>query len=112
HHAKSARLLKQEADQYPETQTPIDVRLKRTAPRVNARKDEELQLADLVITPSSFVKESLVEQGVADASVRVIPFGAPPVATVETKKKQGPTIFLSAGSQSVRKGTHYLLEAW
>jgi glycosyltransferase involved in cell wall biosynthesis len=112
HHAKSASLLKQEADQFPETQTPIDDRLKRTAPRINARKDEELRLADLVITPSVFVKESLLEQGVADANVRVIPFGAPPVAAIEAKKKQRPFIFLSAGSQSVRKGTHYLLEAW
>ncbi|HEY0430162.1 MAG TPA: glycosyltransferase family 4 protein [Pyrinomonadaceae bacterium] len=112
HHAKSAALLKQEAEQYPETQTPIDARLKRVAPRVNARKDEELRLADLVITPSVFVKESLLEQGVADSNVRVIPFGAPPVATVEAKQKRRSTIFLSAGSQSVRKGTHYLLEAW
>jgi glycosyltransferase involved in cell wall biosynthesis len=112
HHAKSARLLKQEAENYPETQTPMDARLKRVAPRINARKDAELGLADLVITPSSFVKDSLVEQGVPEAKVRVIPFGAPPVITVEARQTKRPFIFLSAGSQSVRKGTHYLLEAW
>src|SRR6185437_3461491 len=112
HHAKSSSLLKEEAEEFPETQTSLDIRRKRVAPRVNARKDAELEIADLVITPSSFVKDSLTEQGVPDANVRVIPFGAPPVVRVESKKTSRPFIFLSAGSQSVRKGTHYLLEAW
>ena len=112
HHAKSSSLLKQAAEEYPETQTPMDARLKRVAPRVNGRKDEELGIADLVIAPSAFVKESLTEQGVPASRVQVVPFGAPPVVTAEPKPANRPFVFLSAGSQSVRKGTHYLLEAW
>jgi glycosyltransferase involved in cell wall biosynthesis len=112
HHARSSRLLKEEADKYPDTQTSVDARLQKVAPRVNARKDEELALADLVIAPSTFVKDSLIEQGVPGSRVRVIPFGAPPVTKTGLIRSKRPFVFLSAGSQSVRKGTHYLLDAW
>jgi len=44
------------------------------------RKDEELRLADRVIVPSNFVKETLRCAPEVVKSVTVIPFGAPPIA--------------------------------
>lgn len=112
HHKLAAELLQPEFDRFPETRTAYDVHLQRLAPRRNWRKDEELALADLVLAPSAFVKNSLIYAGVAPEKVAVIPYGAPPPLNEVPERQYRPCIFLSAGSQSVRKGIHYLLQAW
>lgn len=112
HHTTVAELLEAEFERFPEIQTPYDHHIRRLAPRRNARKDKELQLADLVIVNSRFPKESLMRVGVPEERISVVPFGAPPVSSLPMPESKTPFIFLSAGSQSVRKGVHYLLEAW
>jgi glycosyltransferase involved in cell wall biosynthesis len=42
----------------------------------------------------------------------VIPYGAPVVEALTRSSHRAPFVFLSAGSQSVRKGVHYTLDAW
>src|SRR5204862_8279072 len=85
---------------------------RRLAPRRNARKDEELALADHVIVASSFTRSSLLHIGFPKEKISVIPYGAPAVnAPIENVRRE-PFVFLSAGTQSVRKGVHYTLEAW
>lgn len=112
HHKMAAEILEPEFDEFPEAHTPHDVLIRRFAPERNSRKDAELALADIVISPSSFVKDSLVHAGVSESLIKVIPFGAPPVVNGSASTTKRPFVFLSAGSQSVRKGTHYLLDAW
>jgi glycosyltransferase involved in cell wall biosynthesis len=71
-----------------------------------------LALADIVMAPSLFVRDSLIYAGISEARIKVIPWGAPPVANGYHDVKRRPFVFLSAGKQSVAKGTHLLLDAW
>ena len=112
HHKLSAELLDPEMEKFPEALTDYESHLRRLATKRNERKDRELALADHVIVASSFTKSSLMHIGFPEAKVSVVPYGAPPVVVTARKSKTGPFIFLSAGTQSVRKGVHYTLEAW
>jgi alpha-maltose-1-phosphate synthase len=75
------------------------------------RKESELKLADHILCPSTFVRESLRSAPATAATVNVIPFGAdessPPFAGTG-----GKPIFLYAGNITMRKGIHRLLIAW
>ena len=77
-----------------------------------ARKDEELGLADLVITASTFARDSVALAPGLKAPIRVIPYGTrldtvtPPRAPASGKLR---VLFVGALSQA--KGLGYLLEA-
>ncbi len=77
------------------------------------RKDEELELADRVIVPSSYVQSTL-PASVAAARVQVIPYGAPVVAAGQLPRRMergGKLRVLYVGTLSQGKGLSYLLEA-
>jgi glycosyltransferase involved in cell wall biosynthesis len=112
HHKTLSEILYPEYDRFPEVQTPYEAHIRRLAPRRNARKDGELALSDLVIAASGFTRDSLVRAGIAEERIKVVPYGSPPVSGEIAPREEGTIIFLSAGQQSVRKGTHYLLDAW
>nr|MBA3544327.1 glycosyl transferase family 1 [Chthoniobacterales bacterium] len=77
-----------------------------------ARKDEELALADLVITASTFSKESLTKAPTLRAPVRIVPYGADPVAARQPRShRDGKLRVLFVGALSQAKGLGYLLEA-
>ena len=76
-----------------------------------ARKDEELALADLVITPSTFAKESLSQAPGLKAAVQVVPYGATPVGDYARPSTPGKLRVLFVGALSQAKGLGYLLEA-
>jgi len=80
-----------------------------------ARKDEELQLADVVFVASSFTQQTLRLAGEVRAPVVVIPYGAPavPAASPQAgpRKTAGPLRALFVGGLSQRKGLSYLFEA-
>lgn len=75
-------------------------------------------LADKIITPSKFVYNEIIELGISEEKVTIIPFGFEPKEvcnTVNLKKFQSSdnnTIFCFAGNISYRKGVDKLLEAW
>lgn len=77
---------------------------------------EEHDLADLIVVPSDFVKETLILEGVNAAKIRVIPFGTnlglfhPPHETKAAEREK--TVFLFVGGLTARKGVPVLLEAW
>ena len=80
------------------------------------RKDRELELADTIVVPSKFVKDSLpktVEK--FQHKVIVSPFGTPVLAEefekIE-KPSSSPIRFLFAGSMGQRKGLADLFEAF
>ncbi len=76
------------------------------------RKDEELALADAVSVASAFTRASLVEAGYR-GSVILTPYGYPvELFSYRTKTPDGPFTVISVGTQDLRKGTPYLLEAW
>lgn len=76
------------------------------------RKDAELGLATAVSVASSYTRQSLEELGVR-VPIVVTPYGFP-VETFQSKVRmnEGPFTVLAVGTQDLRKGTPYLLEAW
>jgi glycosyltransferase involved in cell wall biosynthesis len=77
------------------------------------RKDQELELADQVIVPSSYVQSTL-PSSVPAARVRVIPYGAPTVVAdpLLHRSRRGRKLrVLFVGTLTQGKGLSYLLEA-
>jgi len=78
-----------------------------------ARKDQELALADTVVVPSSFVKETLAMYPGPAKKIVVNPFGVPAqIAAPRTiTDPDKPLRVLYVGSLTQRKGIAYLFEA-
>jgi alpha-maltose-1-phosphate synthase len=79
-----------------------------------ARKDEELQLADIIVVPCKWARESLNYSNVESSRpVITVPYGTPADEMLaRTQSPRGPFTILFAGQISVRKGIPCLLEAW
>jgi starch synthase len=81
--------------------------------KVNERIIEEYETADTITVPSTFVKNSFVDQGVPVSKVHVIPYG---VRTAHFRPVSAPPAgefrVLFVGALSVRKGARYLFEAF
>ncbi|MEO6870626.1 MAG: glycosyltransferase family 4 protein [Chthoniobacterales bacterium] len=77
-----------------------------------ARKDEELSLADLIVTASIFSKESLAAAPGLRAPVRVIPYGTESLGQKRVPDDMSrPLRVLFVGALTQAKGLGYLLEA-
>jgi len=79
---------------------------------IQQRKSRELQLADLVLVPSQFVKSTCEKY--TDREIRICQYGVDLERFKYNKEKplSGKMRFLYAGHLSVRKGTPLLLQAW
>lgn len=83
--------------------------------RINAHKDEEIVLADHVLTVSELARDSYVEAGVPDDKVTAVPMGvdlsdfSPPEPLRASSEE--PVTFLFVGHAGRRKGTDTLLAA-
>lgn len=109
-------ILDREAAKFPELITPWH---QWTADREEgriARRHAEFTRANLVIAASQFTRNSFAPAGLDVGKVRVVPYGAPPVVERELALSggttSGPLELVWAGTFSVRKGAHYLLDAW
>ena len=77
------------------------------------RRDEEMQIADLVVTNSSLVSATLAEGGCDPTKLQAEPLGAEaPKVNLPFRKRSGPVRFLASGPVSLRKGSPFLLQAW
>ena len=114
HHDTVYGLLREEYEMYPEAMTPYISRMFLDADRINQRKDEQFESADLIVTNSEFSRRTFIEAGIAPEKVTAIPTGCPPVVSSDgrSRNQHSKMIFLCAGTQSIRKGTQYLLQAW
>lgn len=82
-----------------------------------ARRRAEWASADVIIAASRFTRDSYARAGLDVSRVRVIPLGAPPAVAPAVVASGGgaadePLRLLWAGTFSIRKGAHYLLDAW
>lgn len=78
------------------------------------RKDREIELADVIICPSEFVRDSLPESVRKSKTVYVIPFGSPEVALANhptPEQISQPIKVLFAGSMTQRKGLADVFDA-
>jgi alpha-maltose-1-phosphate synthase len=110
HWRLSQKIQQEEAELRPEW-APTLVGLRDSEEKL-ARKDEELALANLVITPSNFSKESLGAASNLTAPVRVIPYGTNPISSnLPRPPHKGKLRVLFVGALTQAKGLAYLLEA-
>lgn len=108
-------LLRGEHEKFPELTTAYTRHTAAREARRTAHRRAEWDSADLAIVASEFTRKSYVADGRDGSKLRVVPYGAPPPAEANAAVKprpSGPTRFVWAGTFSVRKGAHYLLEAW
>lgn len=106
----SHALLSQEAERFPDLASALQVTQEPTWKL--ERKEQEIQLADHIFVPSSFVQNSLLEAGVNQEKISVITFGAP-IDYFQPQPKNDPLFrVLFVGRVGPRKGVHYLLQAW
>ena len=106
----SHALLAQEAERFPDLASALQVTQEPTWKL--ERKEEEIQLADHIFVPSSFVENSLVEAGINTEKISVITFGAPIDYFQPQPKNDKIFRVLFVGRVEPRKGVHYLLQAW
>lgn len=77
---------------------------------IDCRKDYEN--ADYIITPSNFSKQTFIEQGIDDNKLVVIPYGCDTSLFHPLKRiENGRFRVIYVGRISIKKGTHYLIDA-
>ncbi|RZL26906.1 MAG: glycosyltransferase [Pedobacter sp.] len=113
HYTHFEKLIKQQFEKYPELKSAYNERVSgKLILKRNERKKQEYALADLIICNSSFTKKTLITGNVEKSKIIVIPLAFPETVKKRPIKQGNIFTFLYAGSLSVRKGTHLLLEIW
>lgn len=110
-------ILDRELERFPELRTPYRRHTAVREHRRLARRREEWRTADLVVAASEFTRRTYAEAGLDVSHVRVVPYGAPAPAPCDdvllpALSPSEPLTLIWAGTFSIRKGAHYLLEAW
>ena len=72
----------------------------------------EYQLADYISIPSSFVKRTFLEQGFEEKKLLVNPYGVDLSEFKQIPKEDNVFRIIFAGGATLRKGYHYLLQAF
>src|ERR1700733_3072158 len=75
---------------------------------------DELALADYVFCPSSYAKRTYLERGISDDKLVVCPYGVDTATFTPrgSSPRSGRFSVLFLGTICMRKGVHYLLEAY
>jgi glycosyltransferase involved in cell wall biosynthesis len=108
-------LIQHEIEKFPELDDGKRTYFLSHQARRTKRRRQEWALADIVIANSTFTRDSYAAAGLEVGKVRVIPLGAPPVrdSGVDHRGMVRDSLrVLWVGTFGVRKGAHYLLEAW
>jgi alpha-maltose-1-phosphate synthase len=110
YHKMTGDIMRQEAELFPNVASSIE-NLKESANKLE-RKQQEIQLANHIFVASTISRQSLLDIGVQNEKISVIPYGSP-VDYFRPQPKQDDTFrALFLGQISPRKGVHYLLTAW
>ncbi|MEX2044700.1 MAG: glycosyltransferase family 4 protein, partial [Opitutus sp.] len=109
-------LLASEMDRFPELRTAYHRHTARHEAGRTARRRAEWHAADVVIAASTFTRRSFDAAGLDVSKVRIVPYGAPPPvardAALTGHESGRPPTFIWAGTFSIRKGAHHVIEAW
>jgi glycosyltransferase involved in cell wall biosynthesis len=108
-------LLFEEYGKFPGLLTKGRRHLRTLQAERTARRHEEFRLADVVIANSELTARTWAAAGLDGSKIRVVSYGSPAPAVDGAEggsRGAGPLRLVWAGTFSVRKGAHYLLEAW
>ncbi|MCC5022261.1 MAG: glycosyltransferase family 4 protein [Candidatus Synoicihabitans palmerolidicus] len=109
-------MLAAELDLVPELRIPLQKQVAAREANRAARRKAEWDLADVIMVASQFTRQSFVEAGWDVSKVSVVPLEAPaPVANsrrLPVTSHDEPLKLIWAGTFSIRKGAHYIIEAW
>lgn len=109
---ETERILRVEREKYPDLVTPQLKYFRKVFEKRQKRREQERELAELIITNSSLTRASHVQAGTPPERVVAIPLGAPPALDEPPPKVgRGSLRVVWAGTFGVHKGAHYLLEA-
>jgi glycosyltransferase involved in cell wall biosynthesis len=114
HYLFFEKVAKDQLNKYPELKSPETALLvNQKSERRNARRERELNTCNYIICNSTFTKKTLIDAQISAKKIITIPLAFPdPVKAVSEKTDPAKTVFLYAGNQSLRKGTHILYKAW
>jgi len=76
------------------------------------RSLKEYELTDYIAIPSSFVKRSFIEYGIPKEKLLINPYGVDLSEFKQVKKEDNIFRIIFAGAGNLRKGYHYLLQAF
>ena len=109
----SLKLLREEADRLPQWAATLGGGTKTSQAKLE-RKTNELELADIVVCPGTFVRNS-IPAWAQSKPIIMSPFGSPQgvyTPTFNPERKNKPLRVLFAGSMSQRKGLGDLFAAF
>jgi len=111
------QILEKEIARFPELSTQYHRYTAGLEDERIAHRHAEWRDADVVVAASAFTRRSFAAAGLDVGKVQVVPYGAPVVdpmagSTRPGSALDGPLVVLWAGTFGIRKGAHYLLEAW
>jgi glycosyltransferase involved in cell wall biosynthesis len=76
-------------------------------------EEKEMELAEQIVVASTFSKKSLIENGIQEDKISVIPYGVDSETFRPlSERKNGPVRFVFVGLVDSRKGVPLLLDAW
>jgi len=118
---KGAKIITVNASSHPLTQKKIleeeyakqGIKFKPYTKRQLTNAIKELEFADYIEVPSDFVYNSFLENGFPKEKIIKIPFGIDfENYSPQKNKKDKKFRAIFVGSVNIRKGIHYLLQAW
>jgi glycosyltransferase involved in cell wall biosynthesis len=114
HFSSFVATLRRECERFPELTTDYHRLILRRAESHERRRAGEHELADLIVANSDYVRRTFIDNGVPAAKVVAVPTGCPEPDTTGARsgRGNGPVRFIFAGRLSLRKGFHYLMQAW
>ncbi len=75
------------------------------------RKDREIELSDMVLVPSNFVRDSLASYPLSPPRIEVVPYGCHASSQAAGKDPSGKLKVIFVGALTQRKGISYLFDA-
>ncbi|MGA2865104.1 MAG: glycosyltransferase family 4 protein [Verrucomicrobiota bacterium] len=77
-----------------------------------ARMNREIERADVILSPSNFVRDTMVWNGIDPARCFINPFGVDTATFTRRKEPPPAPRFICVGTICLRKGHHYLFPAF
>lgn len=101
-------ILKEEYEKYGIKTTPFQL----PHPKVIEKELKEYEEADYIAIPSFFSKETFVQQGISKSKIIHVPYGVDLSLFRQIQKTDTVFRVIFGGGLCLRKGTHYLLQAF